>query len=236
MATNTLPPGTKKTGARGDRTRRIVVALVLVLWLLAIASVTFFVATVPTGSMTPTIQVGDVVLVEQGAFGFDVPGIGEFPGYRTIEWGDVVVLSPPHSPELNYVKRVVGLPGDRLQMRDGVLYRNGTGLDEPYAHHTDEPDGRLRGMEWQRDHLAAGVLSEAYHPTRDNWGPLVLPDSSYFVLGDNRDGSDDSRFWGFAHRSDITGYPLAVLLGIRPDTSGTHWVRRIRWARHRWIN
>jgi signal peptidase I len=148
--------------------------------------------------------------------------------------GDVVVFFPPHEPTKNYVKRIVGVAGDTLEMRDKVLYRNGTPVVEPFARHIDPfSDPTDPRMEWQRAYLPTGKRDwRSYHPTRDNWGPVVVPGGRLFTLGDNRDNSEDSRYWGFVDQQSVRGRPLLVYYSFQPDT--THpfaWLTGIRWTR-----
>jgi signal peptidase I len=131
------------------------------------------------------------------------------------------------------VKRLVGLPGDTLAMHDGVLTLNGTSQAERYVRHTD-PDVDPAGEEfrWQRAFLVPTAEARGSHPSRNNWGPLVVPERSYFVLGDNRDNSLDSRYWGFVPDSLVRGRPMFVYYSYAPDTSSEFsWVTKIRWGR-----
>ena len=188
---------------------------------------------IPTSSMEGTLLVGDFLLVNKAAYGGRIPGteLDLFPG-KDPRRGDVVVFHPPHDPHRNYVKRVVGLPSDTLEMREKGLYLNGRPLDEPYArHHDQQGDREHPAMEWQSNHLIAAPPPE-YHPTRDNWGPLVVPDDHYFVLGDNRDNSEDSRYWGFVPRDQVRGQPWLVYYSQAPiGATRTPWYRRVRWGR-----
>ena len=188
---------------------------------------------IPTSSMENTLLVGDFLLVNKAAYGGHVPGTELALGsWHDPERGDVVVFHPPHEPHRNYVKRVVGIPGDTLEMRDKGLFLNGAHLEEAYARYVDERgDTEHPAMEWQSNHLIAAPPRE-YHPTRDNWGPLVVPDAHYFVLGDNRDNSEDSRYWGFVPREQIRGKPWLVYYSQAPlGATRTPWYRRVRWAR-----
>ncbi|MFC1660129.1 signal peptidase I, partial [Gemmatimonadota bacterium] len=157
---------------------------------------------IPTSSMENTLLVGDFLLVNKAVFGAEVPGSSRhLPAVREPRRGDVVVFRPPHDPERNYVKRVVGVPGDTLEMRQKTLFLNGAAREEPYARFMDRAGDAIHpGMAWQSDYLAAARPRRRYAPSRDNWGPIVVPDGRYFVLGDNRDNSEDSRYWGFVSR------------------------------------
>ncbi|MGW8268175.1 MAG: signal peptidase I, partial [Longimicrobiales bacterium] len=162
---------------------------------------------IPTSSMENTLMVGDFLLVNKVLYGAEIPGTGiRFPAIRDPERGDVVVFRPAHDPRRNYVKRVVGIPGDTLEMRDKMLYLNGAPQEEAFARHIDRRGDAVHpGMSWQSDHLVAARPEPGYAPSRDTWGPLVVPQGEYFVLGDNRDNSEDSRYWGFVDRRAVMG-------------------------------
>jgi len=190
---------------------------------------------IPTGSMEKTLLVGDFLLVNKAVYGAHVPGTKlELPAFSSPKRGDIIVFTPPHEPGKNYVKRLVGMPGDTLAMRDKVLYINGVPQVEPYVQHTD-PSGQsihVPDMYWQRNYLAPGVDPEQYRPTRDNWGPIVVPEGRYFVLGDNRDDSEDSRYWGFIDDAAIKGKPLFIYYSFDPNVlSPFPWITEIRWDR-----
>jgi signal peptidase I len=190
---------------------------------------------IPSGSMEGTLLVGDFLLVNKLVYGAEVPFTGKrLPALREPQLGDVVVFQWPQDPTKNFVKRLVGLPGDTLAMHDGILIRNGGEVKERYVRHTD-PGADPTGEEfrWQRDHLVrTAEASVGYHPSRNNWGPLVVPARHYFMLGDNRDNSLDSRYWGFVPDSLVRGRPLIVYYSYQPDSGvRTAWLSRIRWNR-----
>ncbi|HKK94610.1 MAG TPA: signal peptidase I, partial [Longimicrobiales bacterium] len=132
---------------------------------------------IPTSSMEATLQVGDFLLVNKAVYGAHIPGTDlRLPALREPRRNDVVVFRPPHEPRRNYVKRVVGLPGDTLEMHDKLLMVNGERLDEPWAIHIDRNrDAVHPGMRWQGNHLIAGRPIDGYAPSRDTWGPIVVP-------------------------------------------------------------
>jgi signal peptidase I len=187
---------------------------------------------IPTGSMEDTLLVGDFLLVDKTAFGAWVPGTGRrLPGFSRPERGQVVVFVPPHEPDRNYVKRLVGRPGDTLHMRNKALYLNGRPQAEPFARHSDENDIYAASMFWQCEHASANE-DEPCRPTRDNWGPLVIPDGRYFMLGDNRDDSEDSRYWGFVEHAAIKGKPLFIYYSFDARAPrAAPWLTSIRWHR-----
>ena len=190
---------------------------------------------IPSGSMEGTLRVGDFLLVNKLVYGAELPlSHTRLPAVRSPDRGDVIVFKWPPDPTKNFVKRLVGLPGDTLAMSEGVLVRNGVKVEERYVSHT-EPDADPSGEEfrWQRDHLLkTAQASIAYRPSRNNWGPLVVPRHRYFVLGDNRDNSLDSRYWGFVPDSLVRGQPFVVYYSYEPDSvSRFDWLTRVRWNR-----
>ncbi len=189
---------------------------------------------IPTGSMEKTLLVGDFLLVNKAVYGATIPGThAHLPAFASPERGDVIVFIPPHDPGRHYVKRLVGLPGDTLSMRDKQLFRNGRAVPEPYVQHTDFlGDPRSRDMLWQREFLVDGVDPYRYRPSRDSWGPIVVPPNRYFVLGDNRDDSEDSRYWGFVDPASVEGRPLIVYFSFEPRTlAPLPWLTDVRWSR-----
>lgn len=190
---------------------------------------------IPSGSMEGTLLVGDFLLVNKLVYGAEVPFTGRrLPAVRQPEAGDVLVFLWPEDPSKSFVKRLMGLPGDTLAMANGQLFRNGVRLKEGYVRHT-EPNYDPAGQEfrWQRDFLVRRASARvSYHPSRDNWGPIVVPGRHYFVLGDNRDNSLDSRHWGFVPDSLVRGSPMMVYFSYLPDSaSPLDWLTRVRWRR-----
>ena len=190
---------------------------------------------IPTPSMQRTLLVGDFLVVDKMVYGPEVPFTHfRFPGFRQPERGDVIVFRWPSDPTINFVKRVVGVPGDTLLMHDGVLQRNGSILKESYVTHTSPDDDLSAGeFRWQRDYLVKSArASESYWPSRNNWGPIIVPPHDFFVLGDNRDNSLDSRYWGFVPDSLVRGTPMFVYYSYRPDSaSNWSWLTNARWRR-----
>ncbi|HSM37362.1 MAG TPA: signal peptidase I [Longimicrobiales bacterium] len=184
---------------------------------------------IPTGSMEGTLLVGDFLLVNKTLYGADIPGGKRVPAIAHPDRNDVIVFVPPHEPDRSYVKRVVGVPGDTLAMRDKVLYLNGRPREEAWALHIDhETDPFDPDMLWQRAYVVEA--GERYRPTRDNWGPIVVPSANYFVLGDNRDDSLDSRYWGFVPGDAVRGRPLMVYFSL-DRRHGERGLGAIRWGR-----
>lgn len=176
---------------------------------------------IPSGSMESTLLVGDFLLVNKWVYGAEIPFTGRrLPAARIPRHNDVIVFDWPVDPDKAFVKRLVGLPGDTIAMREGVLQRNGRIVPEPY----------LRGVGADIDG-ANGAVSGALD-ARNSWGPLVVPARHYFVLGDNRGNSLDSRYWGFVPDSLLRGEPWVVYYSFTPDsTRAVPWLTRIRWQR-----
>ena len=192
---------------------------------------------IPTGSMEDTLLIGDFLLVNKAVYGAGIPGTDyRLPGFSHVERGDIVVFVYPdpyaeYEPDPDYVKRVVGMPGDTLAMRDKVLLVNGDRQNEAFAQYLDGIDDQYRPQfSWQREFLAPGMDPERYRPSRDNWGPIVVPPAHYFVMGDNRDNSADSRYWGFVPSESVKGKPLIVYFS-KESGSPIPWVDEIRFGR-----
>jgi signal peptidase I len=166
---------------------------------------------IPSSSMENTLLIGDHVFVDRVML---APRTKAFPliPYRQVRRGDIVVFLSPAEAGLYVVKRIIGVPGDRIHMVDGVVYRNGQPLDEPYVVHNGTVDP-------YRDNFPAVPASEAVSVTPE-WqltlrqhlqnGDLVVPEDAYFAMGDNRDVSYDSRYWGFIPRENVIGRPMFI--------------------------
>jgi signal peptidase I len=219
---------TRRFGFVRDQLRTLAMALVLFLVVRAFLVEAF---KIPSASMEGTLLAGDFLLVNKLVYGAEVPFVGtRTPSIRAPRRGDVVVFQWPADLTKNFVKRVVGLPGDTLSMRDGRLALNGRDQPELYAQHSQVTDRLDTDFGWQTRFLAAAMRN--YRPSRDNWGPLVVPFRNYFVLGDNRENSLDSRYWGFVPDSLIRGQPLVVYYSF--DSEGLPqggWLSRVRWRR-----
>jgi signal peptidase I len=153
---------------------------------------------IPTGSMEDNLKVGDHIIVNKFIYGpVPTPWTSVFP-LRDVQRGDIIVFRYPLQPETDYVKRVVGLPGDTLMIRDKKVYINGKALSEPYTLFEDPMVYPPRP-----------ALPEPYR-SRDQFGPYDVPQGQYFAMGDNRDRSSDSRYWGTVPRSMIKGRAFMV--------------------------
>ena len=193
---------------------------------------------IPSSSMEYTLLIGDHVFVDRITVA-PPTNWAKFVHYRSIQHGDIVVFLSPETPGLYVVKRVIGIPGDRLHLRDGVVYRNGQPLQEPYVIH------KKGDYNPYRDNFPAVPASEAMTQVASGWpvmagvmrqgDDIVIPPDSYFGMGDNRDESYDSRYWGFIPRENIIGRPLFVYWSFQ--TPADQWTKtdmsdRIKFLGH----
>ena len=183
---------------------------------------------VPTGSMQPTLKAGDFIFSYRLAYGFHLPFTAENKSTNGPERGDLVVFSYAAQPDTSYVKRVVGLPGDRIQINGGKLTINETPLEyelEFPARVGDNPNAEAFDIYIEKDLGSDRRVIFQKSLITQNFGPLVVPPGEVFLLGDNRDASDDSRYWGAVPISRIYGKVLFVWLSL-------DWQKR--WASDRY--
>ncbi|RMG58414.1 MAG: signal peptidase I [Deltaproteobacteria bacterium] len=171
---------------------------------------------IPSGSMEPTLLVGDHIFVNKFIYGFRVPFLRKrILKFTSPKRGDIIVFIFPEDRSKDFIKRVVGVGGDVIEVRDKVLYVNGVPQEEPYVRH---------------------VEPSTYIPRRDDFGPFTVPQGKLFVMGDNRDRSYDSRFWGCVDESDVLGKAFIIYFSIKNDPD-SRWYEfwklpgRIRWGR-----
>ncbi|MFA5353825.1 MAG: signal peptidase I [Thermodesulfovibrionales bacterium] len=166
-------------------------------FLLAIVIRTFVVQAfkIPSGSMLDTLLIGDHILVNKFMYGtpVDIPftsiNLFRMPGFSKPERGDIVVFKYPEDPTRDFIKRVIGTEGDVIEERNKIVYVNGKALHEPYIKHVDPTNGIAM---------------------RDNFGPYIVPRGKCFVMGDNRDQSYDSRFWGYVDLTEVRGKAFVI--------------------------
>jgi signal peptidase I len=174
----------------------IVIAVILALFIRTFVVQAF---KIPTGSMEENLLIGDHLLVNKFIFGpTETPVERALLPVGTITRGNVVVFKYPEEPERDFIKRVIGLPGETVEVRDKKVYINGRSLDEPYVHF-----------------LQATPADSAFHEVtsfdvRERYGPVTVPPNQYFVMGDNRDNSQDSRYWGFLPAHYVKGRALMI--------------------------
>jgi signal peptidase I len=174
---------------------------------------------IPTGSMENNLLIGDHLLVNKFVF---APTLGRAEQtllpIDTIRRGDVIVFKYPEEPERDFIKRVIGLPGETLELRNKQVFINGKALDEPYVHFLVPPD------------QTASDDEETDFDVRRRYGPVTVPQGHYFMMGDNRDNSQDSRYWGFLPREYVKGRALFVYFSFNDEpTSGIF--SSVRWNR-----
>ena len=167
---------------------------------------------IPSGSMENTLLIGDHLMVDRVSLAPRTAWMPLLP-YRNVRRGDIIVFYKPGEPGLHLIKRVIGVPGDRIHLRHGTVYVNGVAQSEPYVIHS------FGNYDPYRDDFPTAPASP-YDPLTPNWradlaqhvegGDLVIPAGSYFAMGDNRDNSLDSRYWGFVPRANIVGSPLFI--------------------------
>lgn len=171
---------------------------------------------IPSSSMENTLLIGDHLFVNRFIYGLRIPYIKSRPlALKEPMRGDIVVFVPPHQRGKDFIKRIIGMPGDTVEIRARRVYINGRAVTEPYVVHKD-----------------AGAAARFYVP-RDNMAQITIPAGEYFLLGDNRDRSEDSRYWGFVPLSDIKGKAMIIYFSWdpEPDISSLSLLRKIRWKR-----
>jgi signal peptidase I len=163
---------------------------------------------IPSGSMIPTLQIGDHILVNKLSYGLRIPFWEHYlVDFSRPQRGDVVVFIFPEDRTKDFIKRVIGLGGDTVEIRGKKIYINGKQIEDPHAHFEGD------------DPQTAGL------PARDDFGPKTVPENHIFVMGDNRDRSYDSRFWGFVNLDDVRGKAFLIYW----SWDGTD--RWVRWER-----
>jgi signal peptidase I len=192
---------------------------------------------IPSSSMESTLLIGDVLYVNKMLYGAEIPLVGKrLPAVREPARGDLLVFDSVEQEGLKVVKRLIGMPGDTLAMASGVLQRNGKPVDEPWVateNRLAETDqfGRAKMAAWQRAALV-GRDPAGYAPDPNNWGPILVPPGSYFMMGDNRRESWDSRYWGFLPRKNVRGSPMFIYFSWDANTyKPLPLITNIRWAR-----
>ncbi len=202
---------------------------------------------IPTGSMEDTLLVGDHLLVDKLAFAPAGAITGSLLPYENVHRGDIIVFRYPIDIKQTFVKRVMGVPGDRLHMENKQVFLNGHLLNEPYVVH------KLDYMDSYRDNFPSAEPNTPLYPPAQVMlekdvrnGNVVVPPGHYFAMGDNRDQSLDSRYWGFVPRENIIGKPLIIYWSYDASTEelsnpavsishlfdiATHFVTKTRWSR-----
>ncbi|HIJ56311.1 MAG TPA: signal peptidase I [Deltaproteobacteria bacterium] len=197
------------TGKTKSRLRENIEAIALAV-ILALFIRTFVVQAfkIPSGSMKQTLLIGDHILVSKFIYGVKLPVIGKtLIPFSEPKQGDIIVFKFPEDPEKDFIKRVVAVSGDVVEIRDKKVFINGKMQQYPYGYHTDP------------------VIIPGGNQPRDNFGPITVPPDALFVLGDNRDHSYDSRFWGYVNLSAVKGKAFIIYWSWNKEDFGVRWTR-----------
>ncbi|MCG2829541.1 MAG: signal peptidase I [Desulfobacteraceae bacterium] len=192
-----------------SRLRENIEALILAI-LLALFIRTFIVQAfkIPSGSMKQTLQIGDHILVNKFIYGVKLPYFNTtIIPYKKPQREDIIVFKFRQEPEKDFIKRTIGVPGDVIEILNKEVYVNKKRMEQDYAVYTD-----------------LHIIPKAMQP-RDNFGPVTVPEDSIFVMGDNRDHSYDSRFWGFVDLKDVKGKAIIIYWSWDNDNFGVRWGR-----------
>jgi len=192
----------------------LVIAVILALF---VRTWVFQAFKIPTGSMENNLLIGDHLIVNKMIFPPTMTGLERavLPR-RDIRRGDVIVFKYPEDPERDFIKRVIGLPGERLELRRKKIYINDKPIEEPYVRFLEPPPAEDAA---RSDDLRAW------------YGPVTVPEHQYFMMGDNRDNSQDSRYWGFLPETYIKGKALFIYFSFEENGSLTNMFTDIRWSR-----
>ena len=204
----------------------LVIAVVLALFIRTFVVQAF---KIPTGSMEPNLLIGDHLLVNKFVFGPSLSSVeNAVLPTREIARGNVIVFKYPEEPERDFIKRVIGLPGEQVEVRHKRVYVNGKLLEEPYAHYLEDPPPVPHEMD-------PGDRPPSNGDPRESYGPVTVPPKHYFVMGDNRDNSQDSRYWGFLPRDYVKGRALVIYWSYDAEAgnivTGTRWGRLLHQVR-----
>ena len=221
-------------GILRDYFETIVICVIFVIFARAFV---FQQSKIPTGSMIPTLLIGDYIMVDKFIYAPTPTGLeSRFLPVRDIRRGDIIVFKYPEEPEKDYIKRVIGLPGEFLEIRSKTVHINGISLEEPYkAHESDlKPESWARIREGEAPLSAAEFAQRRWQNQVGNgidFGPILIPEGHYFCMGDNRDNSKDSRSWGTVPRENIKGKAFIIwwsFSGEENDYTRTGVIERAR--------
>jgi signal peptidase I len=213
----------KKSIAR-EYFESLVIAVVLALFIRTFVVQAF---KIPTGSMEQNLLIGDHLLVNKFVFGATLTPLERtILPMKVLRRLDVIVFKYPEDPERDFIKRVIGLPGETVELRNKRVFINGKQLDEPYVYYLEDPPPIPQEMGMSGENVGGG-------DPRVQYGPVTVPPGHYFVMGDNRDNSQDSRYWGFLPRENIKGKALVIYWSYDPEAGlpGLRWSRILRQVR-----
>ncbi len=195
----------------GDPPRGAIAEWTITILLLLFLTTTLVQAfVIPTGSMEDTLLIGDHLLVDKLAYAPSGPVSRLFLPYSEVKRGDIIVFRYPVDIRQTFVKRCIGVPGDRIRIINKQVYLNGVRLDEPYKYHKTDYIDSYRDNFPGEPNISVDQRASDMLLHHDANGEIVVPPNSYFAMGDNRDSSLDSRYWGFVPRENIIGKPLIV--------------------------
>jgi len=196
---------TKQKSSLRENIEAILIAVVLALFIRTFIVQAF---KIPSGSMTSTLVIGDHILVNKFLYGIKIPFLDKtIVPIKDPERGDIIVFKFPEDPSKDFIKRVIGIAGDEIQIRDKKVYINGVLSSDLGGFHTD-----------------SRILPKRMQP-RDNFGPVTIPSNKLFMMGDNRDHSYDSRFWGFVDLKAVKGKAFIIYWSWDKNSFGIRWSR-----------
>lgn len=187
---------------------------------------------IPTSTMTPSLLSGDYVFVFKIPFGAKIPFLKKIGEVQALQRGDVVLFNYSRDPDTKFIKRVVGLPGDKIEYKDRQLTINDIVLDyQPLENENFKDLKGIEHFELYKETIANGhshaVIFNKDQPAEE-LGPIMVPSGEVFLLGDHRDNSDDSRYWGMVPKKNLDGKVVLVWFSVDPDASSIRWNRIFR--------
>ena len=210
MRTNRAPGGCSPSMRKfiKDYVEPILIAVLIALFVRSFVVQAF---RIPSGSMEPTLLVGDYLLVNKFIYGIRIPYTDiKFLQFQKPHRGDIIVFIFPMDPSKDFIKRVIGTEGEKVQIIDKRIYINDRQIDDPWGHFEN-------------------IGSPQYQQTVENFGPVVVPKDSLFVMGDNRNNSEDSRFWGFLRVEAVLGKAMIIYFSWNDSAEG--FLDKVRWSR-----
>jgi signal peptidase I len=203
----------KKKSVAREYFESLVIAVALALF---VRTWVFQAFKIPTGSMEPNLLIGDHLIVNKMIFAPTLSGVERaILPHRDIRRGEVIVFKFPKDPTRDFIKRVIGLPGDKIELRRKKVYVNGEAIEDPFAHLT----------------LPLSPEGTKSEDLREEYGPVTVPSGQLFVMGDNRDNSEDSRYWGFLPETFVKGKALFIYFSVGQSVGDVQWSRLLNRVR-----
>jgi len=211
MLKKTTMPRAKRKGTVREYAEAFIIAFIIALLIRTFLVQAF---KIPSSSMEPTLLVGDHILVSKFIYGIRIPYIGtKFLTFHKPKRGDIIVFVYPEDPKKDFIKRVIATEGEEVQIKDTKIFINGKAIEDPW------------GVYRERN----GPFVPSHFRPRDNYGPRLVPSNSLFVLGDNRDNSQDSRYWGFVDLSAVKGKAFIIYFSYNKKAMDV--LEKVRWSR-----